>query len=91
MADHQPNTNNGSNGWFKMPTFIIGGLIAGLIAWGAVQAQVAQHEKAIERLETARQVNIQQDTLVAERLARIEANLQFVVEELRRQQQSSRR
>lgn len=85
-----PN-GNPLNGWVsKWGWGIITSFVLGAIAWGATQAEMKQHERRIEQLENDQRQALTANGQLSERLARIEANLQFVVEEMRRQQQQRR-
>ncbi|WP_341893747.1 hypothetical protein [Ferrovibrio terrae] len=86
-ASHQ----NGRGPWFeKLLPHIITASLVGAITWGSTQADIKHQDAQINDLKRELNESRKSDTMVAERLARIEANLQFVVEETRRQQQLRR-
>lgn len=94
MADigHPQGHPGGALNWLagKAIGVILTGFVVGLIAWGATQAMVQDHARRIDQIERDQRTSTAADLQVAERLARIEANLQFIVEDLRRQQAARR-
>lgn len=81
MADNQQTANLG-NGWLsKVVYLIIPGFVAGLIAWGATQAEVRQHERRLDEMERVMSSRTASDLAVAERLARIETKLEILIQQ----------
>jgi hypothetical protein len=92
MADIGHGAPGGPLNWLagKAIGVILSGFAIGLITWGATQAIILDHSRRIVELETDKRRASAADVTNAERLARIEANLQFIVEEVRRQQAARR-
>lgn len=86
MAENSQQ-HGGVNSWFsKFGVALITMLVGGLIAWGTTLAKVDNHDKRIEQLEQDRRSAGAETIKVSERLARIEAQLQFIVEQIRQRE-----
>lgn len=90
MADPQGTIGGGLNGWLsKWGATIITGFVVGLVAWGALTKEVASHSERLKQLEADYRRDRETAGQVTERLARIEAHLQFISEQIRQQRDAA--